>query len=437
MRRVMLSAAVLIAACEGVVSGEGRDDLATSSASLGERARVVSQHSGLCLSAAASDGALVTQESCATSTEIEERVVGTGLVELRPGGGARCIEMPGSSRNDLTQAVLWPCWGGANQRFVVTELGGGLRTYRNQNSGKCLDISSWSTASGAALVQYSCHGGANQQFKPGTTPAPVQPPAPTTQGLKAMHSGLCVRAASVAEGQPLTQDACSPAFDIEARSVGNAVELRPRGSSLCIEMPGSSTSNFTQAVLWPCWGGGNQQWIATSVGDGSASYRNVNSGKCLDILSGSTSAGAQLIQYDCHSGANQHFTMGSAPVMPTAPVVPVTPPVTPPSSSANTVQAVIDDMRQPELATARPNSKPSVIFSGNFAQTQLLAPAYASSVNNITSWFWIFQLPGNTATNVAVEVRGQEAYALRSGGQWVKVNDGRSSGWRGNFYGGN
>jgi hypothetical protein len=242
---------------------------------------------------------------------------------------------------------------------------------------------------------------------------------------------LCIRAAAVAQGQPLFQGACTPSFAIDAQPVEGAVELRPAGSSLCIEVPGSSTQNLTQTVLWPCWGGGNQRWVATSASDGSTSYRNVNSGKCLDVLGASSSTGAQLVQYDCHAGANQRFALGRASTQQLGPPVP---PVVQPQQTVNTVRTVLDDMQQPERATARPNSKASVLFSGNFAQTQQLAPGAAQAINNITSWFWIFQVPGNTATNVGVEVRGQQAFVLRSNGQWVKVNGGRSSGWRGDLH---
>lgn len=97
------------------------------------------------------------------------------------------------------------------------------------------------------------------------------------------------------------------------------------------------------------------------------------------------------------------------------------------------IDDVISDMRDPPSANARNNNHASVIFSGNYDQAVKLAPQYAASFNNITSWCWAFEVEGNPATNTAVEVRRHVVYALRkSTNAWVKVDGGRPSGFRGN-----
>ncbi len=112
----------------------------------------------------------------------------------------RCLDM-GSSANG-TQAQLWDCNGGSNQRFTYTS-GKQLQVYGN----KCLDASGRGTTNGTAVIIWDCNGQPNQQWN-----------LNSNGSISGVQSGLCLDAAN------------------------------------------ASTANGTKIQLYSCWGGSNQQW---------------------------------------------------------------------------------------------------------------------------------------------------------------------------------
>lgn len=101
-------------------------------------------------------------------------------------------------------------------------------------------------------------------------------------------------------------------------------------------------------------------------------------------------------------------------------------------SSIGGIEEVIRDMTEPASAVARNNNEAAVIFSGNYAQAVNLAPGYAPTFDNITSWCWAFVGKDHEADNAAIEVRYSDLYALRdSSEQWELIDSGRPSGYRG------
>lgn len=105
-----------------------------------------------------------------------------------------------------------------------------------------------------------------------------------------------------------------------------------------------------------------------------------------------------------------------------------------PPGTTDSVEAIIADMREGPTAYARSNNEPAVIFSGNAAQAARLSPAHGSTIDDITSWCWVFSTPDNGATHAAVQVRHSDAWVLRaSTGGWEPVSAGRPSGWRGDL----
>ncbi|MFF5372763.1 RICIN domain-containing protein [Streptomyces sp. NPDC013187] len=79
------------------------------------------------------------------------------------------------------------------------------------------------------------------------------------------------------------------------------------GSSLLMDVSGSSTSNGGKVIQWPSTGGANQKWTFTKVADNIYTLKNVNSGLCLDVPSKSTATGLQLQQWTCNGGTNQQW----------------------------------------------------------------------------------------------------------------------------------
>ncbi|MEV6710850.1 RICIN domain-containing protein [Lentzea sp. NPDC051208] len=111
----------------------------------------------------------------------------------------RCLDVATTSNN--TQARLWDCNGGTNQRWNHTA--GRQLTVQ----GKCLDASGGGTANGTAAILWDCHGGVNQQW-----------------------------------------------------SVNGDGTITGAQSGLCLDASGNGTANGTLIHLWSCHGGTNQQW---------------------------------------------------------------------------------------------------------------------------------------------------------------------------------
>ncbi|MGX7672457.1 ricin-type beta-trefoil lectin domain protein [Plantactinospora sp. DSM 117369] len=123
-------------------------------------------------------------------------------VQIVGGQSGRCLEIGGSSTTNGTQAQLWDCHGGTNQRWTYTA-GKQLTVYGN----KCLDANGQGTANGTLAIIWDCNGQVNQQWN--------------------------VNADGTVTGAQ---------------------------SGLCLDASGSGTANGTKVHLWACHGGTNQQW---------------------------------------------------------------------------------------------------------------------------------------------------------------------------------
>ena len=80
------------------------------------------------------------------------------------GVAERAVDIPGSSKEDSTPAILYKYHNGKNQRVSITMTGAGEMTFQFVHSGKVLDVTGSSKIAGTAIIQYSPHGGANQQW---------------------------------------------------------------------------------------------------------------------------------------------------------------------------------------------------------------------------------------------------------------------------------
>jgi hypothetical protein len=129
---------------------------------------------------------------------------------LRGVASNRCVDVPGASRTNGTQPVLWDCTGAANQSWTDTS-SRQLQVYGN----KCLDAEGGSTAAGTRAIIWDCTGSANQQWN--------------------LNSDGTIRSVQ---------------------------------SGLCLDATGGGTANGTAIVLWYCSGGTNQRWTRSSGGGG-------------------------------------------------------------------------------------------------------------------------------------------------------------------------
>ncbi|MEE6310387.1 RICIN domain-containing protein [Plantactinospora veratri] len=127
-------------------------------------------------------------------------------VQIVGGQSGRCLEIGGSVTTNGTQAQLWDCSGGTNQRWTYTS-GRQLTVYGD----KCLDASGQSATNGTLAIIWDCNGQANQQW------------------------------------------------NVNANGTITGVQ-----SGLCLDVSGQGTANGTKVHLWACHGGTNQQWNVTS-----------------------------------------------------------------------------------------------------------------------------------------------------------------------------
>ncbi|GGR95223.1 alpha-galactosidase [Streptomyces humidus] len=85
--------------------------------------------------------------------------------------------------------------------------------------------------------------------------------------------------------------------------------LHAVGAGKCLDVPNSSRTAGTQAVIWSCNGGANQTWT------NSASHQlTVYSGadqRCLDVYDNQTGAGTKVEIWQCNGQANQQWTLNA------------------------------------------------------------------------------------------------------------------------------
>ncbi|RKR91129.1 lysophospholipase L1-like esterase [Micromonospora pisi] len=127
--------------------------------------------------------------------------VGTA-VSLVNAVSARCLDVSGSAAG--TQAVIWDCHGGINQRWTRTA-SGEMRVYGN----RCLDISGNGTANGTRVQIWTCNGTGAQRFSFGANGSMMVP-----------------------------------------------------ASGKCVEVAGGGGANGTRAQLYDCNGSAAQRWSA-------------------------------------------------------------------------------------------------------------------------------------------------------------------------------
>ena len=76
----------------------------------------------------------------------------------------KSLDVNGASTANGGGIVQWDYWGGTNQQWKLTGLGGGLFAVTNNNSNKSLDVYGSATTGGAGIVQWDYWGGTNQQW---------------------------------------------------------------------------------------------------------------------------------------------------------------------------------------------------------------------------------------------------------------------------------
>ncbi len=135
------------------------------------RYRVVNKHSGLCLDVAGankSNGTNVQQcqanGNLAQAWEVDFNKDDSTYV-LKSALTGKALDMGGWSRDNGGNAIVWDNNNTNNQRWYITEVGGGYSFLINKHSNKSLEVAGWSTSNGGNVQQWDYFAQANQQWK--------------------------------------------------------------------------------------------------------------------------------------------------------------------------------------------------------------------------------------------------------------------------------
>ena len=135
------------------------------------RYRVVNKHSGLCLDVAGankSNGTNVQQcqanGNLAQAWEVDFNKDDSTYV-LKSALTGKALDMGDWSRDNGGNAIVWDNNNTNNQRWYITEVGGGYSFLINKHSNKSLEVAGWSTSNGGNVQQWDYFAQANQQWK--------------------------------------------------------------------------------------------------------------------------------------------------------------------------------------------------------------------------------------------------------------------------------
>ncbi|MBN2166997.1 MAG: RICIN domain-containing protein [Marinilabiliaceae bacterium] len=146
--------------------------LAAASIVSGETYVITARHSGLAIDvegASSSDGANVLTWAYLGGANQKWIVseVETGYYSLKPSHATSLgMDVYNISTSSGANINVWSYWGGTGQQYQLNSTGDGYYTIAARNSGLCLDVEGASTSNGANIQQWNCTSGAEwQQFK--------------------------------------------------------------------------------------------------------------------------------------------------------------------------------------------------------------------------------------------------------------------------------
>ncbi len=149
----------------------------------------------------------------------------------------------------------WRTWTSAAVWQFFTQFGSnqpppqsGNQQIVGQQSGRCLDINNSTTANGTQAQLWDCNGGSNQRW---TYSAGKQL---VVYGNKCLGVGQ-----GAGNGAPAAIWDCSGQPD-QQWNVNPDGTITAAQSGLCLDASGQATANGTKVQLWSCSGGANQHW---------------------------------------------------------------------------------------------------------------------------------------------------------------------------------
>jgi glucuronoarabinoxylan endo-1,4-beta-xylanase len=138
--------------------------------------------------------------------------IANGTYKLIARHSGKALDAFGNNTTNGTQIIQWTYGGGNNQRWTLTDRGGGQYSIIGVQSGKCVDISNWGTANGTKVQLWDYLGGTNQKYT----------------------------------------------FTATGGGYYRITPTHATGS--CLDVSGVSTADGALVQLWTYGGGNNQQW---------------------------------------------------------------------------------------------------------------------------------------------------------------------------------
>lgn len=88
-----------------------------------------------------------------------------GTYKITSRASGRSLDVYNSENANGANVIIWDYWGGTNQRWLVTDIGGGLYTIRSAMSGnRSLDVWEGGTANGTNVALYTYYANPQQKF---------------------------------------------------------------------------------------------------------------------------------------------------------------------------------------------------------------------------------------------------------------------------------
>ena len=165
--------------------------------------------------------------------------------------------------------------------------------------GMCLDDPQDSSLIGTAADVRTCNGGTAQQWT-------------YAKDDSLRINGKCLRSPTTAgwkvlletcTGRPGQQWQLVYPGSVSASANSGGVTLYNPGYAMCLDDPGSSTTNGTKLVAWPCNGGKNQEWTLPR-----GPIESGIPGKCVTDVPILTAKASKVVVRACNGTATQVWT---------------------------------------------------------------------------------------------------------------------------------
>ena len=109
----------------------------------------------------------------------------------------------------------------------------------------------------------------------------------------------------------LTGGAALPPPDTSGIIPNGVYKIVCHNGGLALDVSGQATGNGSNVEQWGYWGGANQQWTLTHLGNNVYTITGLQSGRALDVYGSGTANGTNVDIWDSTSSANQQWQISA------------------------------------------------------------------------------------------------------------------------------